>query len=70
MLGCEEAAAVLQYNRVLAYMLERTSPGQPLAGVSNQEAWASLLCDDVWEEVCPRRLLAASGALRRLVRFY
>ena len=45
-------------------------PGQPLAEVSNQVAWASLLCDDTWEAACPRATLAASGALRKLIRFY
>ena len=70
LLGCEEAAAVLQYNSVLPYMLERMAPGQPLAEVSNQAAWASLLCDETWEEACPRATLAASGALRKLIRFY
>ena len=70
LLGCEEAAAVLQYNSVLPYMLERMAPGQPLAEVSNQAAWASLLSDETWAEACPRATLAASGALRKLIRFY
>ena len=47
-----------------------TAPGQPQAEVSNQVAWGSLLCDDIWQEACPRATLAASGALRKLIRFY
>ena len=70
LLGCEEATAVLQYNSVLPFMLERMAPGQPLAEVSNQAAWASLLSDETWAEACPRATLAASGALRKLIRFY
>ena len=31
LLGCEEAAAVLQYNGVLPYMIEQMAPSQPLA---------------------------------------
>ena len=61
---------MLQYNSVLPYMLERMAPGQPLAKVSNQTAWASLLHSDTWEEARPRATLAASGALRKLIRFY
>ena len=70
LLGCEEAAAVLQYNSVLPWILQQMAPGQPLAEVSNQVAWASFLCDDTWEEACRRATLAASGALRKLIRFY
>ena len=70
LLGCEEAAAVLQYNSVLPWMLEQMAPGQPLAEVSNQVAWASLLCDETWQQACRRGTLAASGALRKLIRFY
>ena len=71
LLGCDEAAAVLQYNAVLPYMLQQMAPSRPLAGCSNQEAWASLLRDEIWEKACPRRLrAAASGALSRMIRFY
>ena len=51
-------------------MIKQWAPAQPLAGKTNQEAWALLLDDGVWEAACPRRLLAASGALRRITRFY
>ena len=70
LLGCEQAAAVLQYNSVLPWILEQMAPGKPLAEVANQVAWASLLCDDTWQQACPRATLAASGALRKLIRFY
>ena len=66
----EEQAAGLQYTDVLNYMLKQWAPGQPLAGKTNQEAWALLLDDGVWEAACPSRLQAASGALRRIIRFY
>ena len=71
LLGCDEAAAVLQYKYVLPYMLQQMAPSQPLADCSNQEAWASLLRDEIWETACPRRIReAASGALTRMIRFY
>ena len=70
LLGCEEATSVLQYNSIIPWVLEQMAPGQPLADVSNQAAWASLLCDDTWDQACPRATLAASGALRKLIRFY
>ena len=65
-LGCDEAAAVLQYNSVIPYMTQ----SEPLAGVTNQQAWALLLDDDHWEKACPKRLRGASLALCRLIRFY
>ena len=70
LLGCEEAAAVLQYNGVLPYMLRQMAPLQPLAEKTNQEAWATLLDDEVWDHACPNRLRATSGSLARLIRFY
>ena len=70
LLAREERAAELQYTDVLNYMLKQWAPAQPLAGKTNQEAWALLLDDRVWEAACPSRLLAASGALRRIIRFY
>ena len=51
-------------------MIAQSGPNQPLAGLSNQQAWALLLDDGVWEKACPKRLLSASGALRALIRFY
>ena len=39
-------------------------------GKTNQEAWALLLGDGIWEAACPKTPLGASGALRRLIRFY
>ena len=69
-LGCDEAAAVLQYNSVIPYMIQEMAPSSPLAGVTNQQAWALLLDDDYWEKACPKRLRGASLALRRLIRFY
>ena len=70
LLGREERAAELQYTDVLDYMIKQWKPKQPLAGKTNQEAWALLLDDGVWEAACPSRLQAASGALRRIIRFY
>ena len=70
LLGCEEAAAVLQYNGVLPYMIEQLAPSQPLAEKTNQQAWALLLDDEVWEAACPNRLRVASHTLGRLIRFY
>jgi len=70
LLGREERAAELQYTDVLDYMIKQWAPAQPLAGKTNQEAWALLLDDGVWEAACPSRLQAASGALRRIIRFY
>ena len=70
LLGVEEIAAVLLYNSVPPYMMEQMAPSQPLAGQTNQQAWARLLDDEFWEVACPKRLRAASGALSRLVRFY
>ena len=70
LLGCEEAAAVLQYKSVLPWMLEQMAPGQALAKASNQEAWASLLSNETWQKACTRATLAASGALRKIIRFY
>ena len=70
LLGCEETAAVLQYNGVLPYMLSQTAAGQPLAEKTNPQAWALLLDDGFWEKACPKRFVAASGVLRRLIRFY
>ena len=70
LLGREERAAELQYTDVLDYMIKQWAPAQPLAGKTNQEAWALLLDDRVWEAACPSRLQAASGAVRRIIRFY
>ena len=70
LLGREERAAELQYTDVLDYMLKQWAPAQPLAGKTNQEAWALLLDDGVWEAACPSRLRSSSGALCRLIRFY
>ena len=56
-------------RRVLPYMIAQSGPNQPLAGLSNQQAWALLLDDGVWEKACPN-ILAASGALRVIIRFY
>ena len=67
--GCEEAAAVLQYSGVLPYMIEQMALGQPLADKTNQQSWARLLDDDVWEAACPARLRTGSRALCRLIRF-
>ena len=70
LLGREERAAELQYTDVLDYMIKQWAPAQPLAGKTNQEAWALLLDDGVWEAACPNRLQAAAGALRHIIRFY
>ena len=70
LLGCEEVPAVLQYNGVLPYMLKNMETDQPLAEKTNQQAWATLLDERVWEEACPKRHRSASGALCRLIRFY
>ena len=69
-LGCDEQSAVLQYHDVLPYMLSQSSPGMPLAGKTNQEAWARLLDNSFWHEACPKRLVGGSHVLRKLVRFY
>ena len=68
-LGCDEASAVLQYNSVIPYMIQGMAPPSPLAGVTNQQAWALLLDDDHWEKACPKRLRGASFALCRLICF-
>ena len=68
--GVEQVAATLQYNQVLPYMIARSGLSQPLAGLSNQQAWALLLDDEVWQEACPQRNRSASGALCVLIRFY
>ena len=70
LLGLEEAAVVLQYNSVIAYMLEQMRPFQPLAEQTNQQAWARLLDDAFWEAACPKRLRFSSRALCCLIRFY
>ena len=70
LLGLEQQAAVLQYDGALPYMIAQSGPNQPLAGLSNQQAWALLLDDGVWEKACPKRHLSASGALRAIIRFY
>ena len=70
LLGVEQAAATLQYTQVLPYMIAQSGPNQPLAGRTNQQAWALLLDDDVWEEACPKRFRSASAALRAFIRFY
>jgi len=70
LVGVEQTSATLQYNGVLPYMIAQSGPNQPLAGLSNQAAWALLLDDDVWEKACPKRLLSASGALRAIIRLY
>ena len=44
-LGCDQPAAVLQYNDVILYMLTQSSPGLPLAALTSQQAWARLLDD-------------------------
>ena len=69
LIGVEQQAAVLQYKGVLPYMILQSGPNQPLAGLSNQQAWALLLDDGDWEKACPKRSLAASGALRAMIRF-
>jgi len=70
LLGLEEIAAELQYVDVLNYMIKQWAPTQPLAGKTNQEAWALLLNDGVWEAACPSTVPAASRVLRRIIRFY
>eukprot|EP00959_Pyramimonas_sp_CCMP1952_P404023 8465925-Pyramimonas_sp.AAC.1 len=45
LLGCDEQATLLQYNGVLPYMLQQMEPSQPLAGATNQQAWARILDD-------------------------
>ena len=70
LIGVEQQAALLQYKGVLPYMIAQSGPNQPLAGLSNQQAWALLLDDGVWEKACPKRSLAASGAFRAMIRFY
>jgi len=70
MLACEEQAAILQYNGVVPYMLREMVEGQPLAAKTNQQAWATLLDDECFDAAQPRGLRAASGALRKLIRFY
>ena len=68
-LGVEEAAAVLQYNSVLPWILQRSSdPAQK--PVSNQSLWAMLLDPNVWGEAVPKRLRASDGALATIIRFY
>ena len=69
-LGCDEAAAGLQYRDVVPFMLEQFSAGKPLAEKTNQEAWARLLDDAFWQLACPNRLPHASWALRKIIRFY
>ena len=67
----QEATAVLQYDGVLPYMVEQVAPLQSLADKTNQQAWARLLDDEVWEAACPTRFRpAASGALVRMICFY
>ena len=68
--GCEAATAVLQYASVAPYMIKRMSPGQPLAGKTNPQAWARVLNDEFWEAALPHRLRGASGELCRLIRVY
>ena len=70
LLGCEEQAALKQYESVLPHMINQMAPNQPLAGKTNQQAWALLLDDTFWEAACPSRLCVASRTLRRLIRFY
>ncbi|CAK0797503.1 unnamed protein product, partial [Prorocentrum cordatum] len=70
LLGCDEQVAIQQYNGVLPYMMEQMEPSQPLAGATNQQAWARVLDDNFWGAACPRRLRGASRVLRRLVRFH
>ena len=70
MLACDEQAAILQYNDVVPYMLREMAEGLPLAAKTNQQAWATLLDDECWDAAHPRRLRAASGALRKMIRFY
>ena len=70
LLGLEEIAAELQYTDVLNYMIKNWAPNQPLAGKTNQEAWALLLNDGVWEAACPSTVPAACRVLRRIIRFY
>ena len=70
LLGLEEAAVILQYNSVIAYMLEQMRSLQPLAEKTNQQAWARLLDDAFWEAACPKRLRVSSRALCCLIRFY
>ena len=41
-----------------------------MAGKTNPEAWALLLDDAFWEEVCPNRFRGASRELCRIIRFY
>ena len=47
LVGVEQTAATLQHNGVLPYMIAQLGPDQPLAGLSNQQAWALLLDDGV-----------------------
>jgi hypothetical protein len=70
LLGREETAVVLQYTSVLPYMIEQMAPSQPLAEKTNQEAWACLLDDEIWEAACPKRLRISSHAVAQLIRFY
>jgi len=70
LLGVEQQAAILQYSQVLPYMMAQSAPSKPLAGLSNQQAWALLLHDDVWHKACPKRYHSASAALRAIIRFY
>ena len=70
LLGCEEEAVILQYQSALPYMIEQMQPLQPLAGKTNQEAWAILLDDATWESACPARLRVSSRSLRMVIRFY
>jgi hypothetical protein len=62
LLGREEQAAELQYTDVLSYMISQWAPDQPLAGKTNQEAWARLL-DDVFG-----RRHAPAGSAQPLAR--
>ncbi|MCP4244204.1 MAG: hypothetical protein GY772_26965, partial [bacterium] len=70
LLEVDAQTAILQYNDVVPYMLRQMAAGQALAAKTNLQAWASLLDDECWDDASPRRLRAASGALRKLIRFY
>ena len=50
-LGLEETAVVGGYKGVIQYILEQMEVGQPLAAMSNQNAWACCLDSEFWNQL-------------------
>ena len=50
---------------VAAYMVEQSAEGMPLAAMTNQQAWAHLLDDSVWDQAFPHSFVGVGATTIR-----